>query len=87
MGWAKGLLIRGIFNESPISNIEDESNRSEDDPRKIQRDPNNDQSQRGKILRLLRRSEDRVVIQLDPRYQSITWMSHDLGSLDLGVST
>ena len=27
-GWAKGLLIRGISEESPISNIKDESDRS-----------------------------------------------------------
>ena len=33
--WAKGLLIRRISKESPISNIKDESDRSEDDPRKI----------------------------------------------------
>ena len=32
MGWAKGLLIRRISEESPISNIKDESDRSEDDP-------------------------------------------------------
>ena len=31
-GWAKGLLIRKISEESPISNIKDESDRSEDDP-------------------------------------------------------
>ena len=29
---AKGLLIRRISEESPIFNIEDESDRSEDDP-------------------------------------------------------
>ena len=33
MGWVKGLLIRGISEESPISNIKDESNRSKDDLR------------------------------------------------------
>ena len=32
MGWAKGLLIRRISEEGPISNIKDESDRSEDDP-------------------------------------------------------
>ena len=32
MGWAKGLLIRRISEEGPISNIRDESDRSEDDP-------------------------------------------------------
>ena len=32
MGWAKGLLIRSISEEGPISNIKDESDRSEDDP-------------------------------------------------------
>ena len=31
-GWAKGLLIRRISKEGPISNIKDESDRSEDDP-------------------------------------------------------
>ena len=31
-GWAKGLLIRRISEEGPISNIKDESDRSEDDP-------------------------------------------------------
>ena len=31
-GRAKGLLIRRISEESPISNIKDESDRSEDDP-------------------------------------------------------
>ena len=33
--WAKGLLIRRISNEGPISNIKDESDRSKDDPGKI----------------------------------------------------
>ena len=33
--WAKGLLIQRISEESPISNIKDESDRSKDDPRKI----------------------------------------------------
>ena len=66
--WAKGLLIRRISKESPISNIEDESDRSKDDPRKIQRVPSNDRSQRRRVLRLLKRSEDRMVIRLDPRY-------------------
>ena len=32
-GWAKGLLIRRISEESPISNIKDESDRSKDDPK------------------------------------------------------
>ena len=32
-GWAKGLLIRSISEEGPISNIKDESNRSKDDPK------------------------------------------------------
>ena len=32
-GWVKGLLIRRISEESPISNIKDESNRSKDDPK------------------------------------------------------
>ena len=32
MGWAKGLQIQSISEESPISNIKDESDRSEDDP-------------------------------------------------------
>ena len=41
-GWAKGLLIRTISEESPISNIKDESDRSKDDPGKIRRDPNQD---------------------------------------------
>ena len=27
-GWVKGLLIRGISEEGPISNIKDESDRS-----------------------------------------------------------
>ena len=40
--WAKGLLIQRISKESPISNITDESDRSKDDPGKIQRDPSND---------------------------------------------
>ena len=31
-GWAKGLLIQRISTEGPISNIKDESDRSEDDP-------------------------------------------------------
>ena len=31
--WAKGLLIRRISEESPISNIKDESDRSKDDPK------------------------------------------------------
>ena len=31
--WAKGLLIRRISEEGPISNIEDESDRSKDDPK------------------------------------------------------
>ena len=70
--WVKGLLIRRISEEGPISNIKDESDRFKDDPGKIRRDPNNDRSQRRKVLRLLRRSEDRVVIRLDPRYESIT---------------
>ena len=56
-GWVKGLLIRTISEESPISNIKDESDRSKDDPRKIQRDPSNDRSQRRKVLRLPRRSD------------------------------
>ena len=30
--WVKGLLIRRISEEGPISNIKDESDRSEDDP-------------------------------------------------------
>ena len=30
-GWAKGLLIRRISEEGPISYIEDESDRSKDD--------------------------------------------------------
>ena len=79
--WAKGLLIREISEEGPISNIKDESDRSKDDPRKIRRDPNNDRSQRRKVLRLPRRSEDRMVIRLDPRYESIIlWLSLDLVS-------
>ena len=69
--WVKGLLIRTISEESPISNIKDESDRSKDDPRKIRRDLINDRSQRWKVLRLPRRSKDRVVIRLDPRYRSI----------------
>ena len=69
--WAKGLLIQRISEESLISNIKDELDRSEDDPRKIRRDPNNDRSQRRKVLRLPRRSEDRMAIRLDPRYKSI----------------
>ena len=32
-GWVKGLLIREISEEGPISNIKDESNRSKDDPK------------------------------------------------------
>ena len=32
-GWAKGLLIRRISEEGPISNITDESDRSKDDPK------------------------------------------------------
>ena len=32
MGGAKGLLIRRISEEGPISNIKDELDRSEDDP-------------------------------------------------------
>ena len=32
LGWAKGLLIRRISEEGPISNIKDESDRSKDDP-------------------------------------------------------
>ena len=32
LGWAEGLLIQRISEESPISNIKDESDRSEDDP-------------------------------------------------------
>ena len=31
--WAKGLLIRRISEEGPISNIKDESDRSKDDPK------------------------------------------------------
>ena len=33
LGWVKGLLIRRISEEGPISNTKDESNRSKDDPR------------------------------------------------------
>ena len=69
--WAKGLLIQRISEEGPISNIKDESDRSKDDPGKIRRDPSNDQSQRRKVLRLPKRSEDWMVIRLDPRYGSI----------------
>ena len=80
-GWVKGLLIRRISEESPISNIKDELDRSEDDPRKIRRDPNNDRSQRRKVLRLPRRSEDRMGIRLDPRYEStVLGLSLDLVS-------
>ena len=32
-GWVVGLLIRRISEESPISNINDESDRSKDDPK------------------------------------------------------
>ena len=32
-GWVKGLLIRGISEEGPISYITDESDRSKDDPK------------------------------------------------------
>ena len=32
-GWVKGLLIRRISEEGPISNIKDESDRSKDDPK------------------------------------------------------
>ena len=32
-GWVEGLLIRGISEEGPISNIKDESDRSKDDPK------------------------------------------------------
>ena len=32
-GWVKGLLIRSISEECPISNIKDESDRSKDDPK------------------------------------------------------
>ena len=32
-GWVKGLLIRRISEEGPISNITDESDRSKDDPK------------------------------------------------------
>ena len=32
-GWVKGLLIRSISEEGPISNIKDESDRSKDDPK------------------------------------------------------
>ena len=32
-GWVKGLLIRSISEEGPISNIKDELNRSKDDPK------------------------------------------------------
>ena len=40
-----------------------------------------DRSQRWKVLRLPRRSEDRMVIRLDPRYKSIIlWLSLDLVS-------
>ena len=69
--WAKGLLIRRISEESPISNIKDESDRSKDDLREIQWDPIDDRSQGWKVQGLPRRSEDRVVIQLDLRYESI----------------
>ena len=31
--WAKGLLIRRISEEGPISNIKDESDRSKGDPK------------------------------------------------------
>ena len=58
----KGLLIRRISEESPISYITDESDRSKGDPREIRRDPSNDQSQRRKVLRIPRRSEDWMVI-------------------------
>ena len=34
---AEGLLIRSISEESPISNIKDESDRSEDDPDRSKR--------------------------------------------------
>ena len=30
--WAKGLLIQRISKEGPISNVEDESDRSKDNP-------------------------------------------------------
>ena len=33
LGWAKGLQIQRISEEGPISNIKDESDRSEDDLR------------------------------------------------------
>ena len=32
-GWVKGLLIRNISEECPISNVKDESDRSQDDPK------------------------------------------------------
>ena len=32
-GWAKGLLIRRVSEEGPISDIKDESDRSKDDPK------------------------------------------------------
>ena len=32
MGWAKGLLIQRISEDSLISDIKDESDRSKDDP-------------------------------------------------------
>ena len=41
-GWAKGLLIQRISEERAVSHIKDKSDRSEDDPGKIQRDPNQD---------------------------------------------
>ena len=80
-GWAKGLLIRGISEEYPISNIKDESNRSKDDPGKIRWGPIDDRSQRWKVHGLPRRSEDRMAIRLDPRYESIVLLSLDLVSL------
>ena len=69
--WAKGLLIRRISEEGPISNIKDESDRSKDDPGKIRRDLSNDRSQGRKVLRLPRRSKDWMAIRLDPRYGGI----------------
>ena len=38
-GWVKGLLIRRISEESPISNIKDESDRSKDESDRSKDDP------------------------------------------------
>ena len=72
------------YEESPKKVLSPISKMSQIDPRMIQSRSegirSNDRGQRWKVLRLPRRSEDRMVIRLDPRYESIFGLSLDLVS-------